>query len=83
MAVQQTHVVRLGDESYELFVSEARRCGVEPDVLADELLRVDLAPTDGDLEQALAGLAESAATKTAPIGLAEMQELASAGLECD
>jgi hypothetical protein len=58
MAVHQTRVVRLGDESYELLLSEARRRGVEPDVLADELLRADLAPAEGDLEQALAGLAE-------------------------
>jgi hypothetical protein len=51
--------VRLPAESYELLEREAKRRGVEPDALADELLRADLArPADGDLDTALARLAE-------------------------
>ena len=44
--------------SYELLLQEANRRSVEPDALADELLRTDLGVSAGDLEGALAGLAE-------------------------
>lgn len=53
-----THVIRLGDDAYELLVHEAHRRGVEPDALADELLRADLARPDSDVERALAALAD-------------------------
>ena len=51
--------VRLQAASYDLLEQEARRRGMEPDALAEELLRADLegAPSD-DLEAALAGLHE-------------------------
>jgi hypothetical protein len=50
--------VRLQQASYDLLLQEASRRGVEPDALADELVRADLGASAGDLESALAGLAE-------------------------
>jgi hypothetical protein len=50
--------VRLPQASYDLLLQEANRRGVEPDALADELVRADLTASAGDLESALAGLAE-------------------------
>lgn len=51
--------IRLTQTSYELLMREARRRGVEPDFLADELLRSDLSGGEsGDLDRALSGLAE-------------------------
>ncbi len=44
--------------SYDLLLQEASRRGVEPDALADELVRADLGAGAGDLESALAGLVE-------------------------
>jgi len=51
---------RLTRTSYDLLEQEARRRGTDPDALADELLRSDLAASAAprDLEAALAGLAE-------------------------
>lgn len=55
----RARTVRLTPDSYELLEQEARRRGTDPDALADELLRSDLAAAaPGDLEAALAGLAE-------------------------
>lgn len=51
--------VRLTPASYDLLEQEARRRGTQPDALAEELLRADLARAEaGDLETALVGLAE-------------------------
>jgi hypothetical protein len=50
--------IRLGEASYELLLREAKRRGVAPDALADELVQVDLGGAEGDLEPALTGLAE-------------------------
>ena len=50
--------VRLPQASYDLLLQEANRRGVEPDALADELVRADLRASAGDLKSALAGLAE-------------------------
>ena len=50
--------IRLPQASYDLLLQEASRRGVEPDALADELVRADLGASTGDLESALAGLAE-------------------------
>jgi hypothetical protein len=50
--------IRLPEASYELLLSEARRRGIEPDALADELLRADLGDKPGDLQGALTGLAD-------------------------
>lgn len=49
--------VRLPQASHDLLLQEASRRGVEPDALADELVRADLGASAGDLESALAGLA--------------------------
>ena len=47
--------VRLTRDSYELLEEEARRRGIDPDALADELLRGDLgARADEDLDAVLA-----------------------------
>lgn len=57
--VTRARTVRLTPASYDLLEQEARRRGTDPDALADELLRSDLAaPAPGDLETALAGLAK-------------------------
>lgn len=58
MAASVAHTIQLLEDSYELLVREARRRGVEPDALANELLRADLAAGEGDLESALAALAQ-------------------------
>ncbi len=52
------NTIQLAQDSYELLLRESRRRGVAPDALANELLRTDLAAAAGDLEVALAGLAE-------------------------
>lgn len=47
--------VHLAPDSYELLEEEARRRGIDPDALADELLRSDLASRAGeDLDAVLA-----------------------------
>lgn len=53
-------VIRLADDAYELLRREAERRGVDPDALAERLLRADLAATRGwdDLDQTLAVLAD-------------------------
>jgi len=58
MAASVVHTIQLPEDSYELLVREARRRGVEPDALANELLRADLAAAESDLESALAAIAE-------------------------
>ncbi len=50
--------IRLPQASYDLLLQEANRRGVEPDALADELVRTDLGASTGDLQSALVGLAE-------------------------
>jgi hypothetical protein len=50
--------VRLPQASYDLLLQEASRRGVEPNALADELVRAALGASTADLESALAGLAE-------------------------
>lgn len=50
--------IRLPQTSYDLLQQEASRRGVEPNVLADELLLSDLGASTGDMQDALAGLAE-------------------------
>jgi hypothetical protein len=53
------HTIRLQPDAYELLAREATRRGLEPDALADELLRTDLsAAPEADLEEVLAGLAD-------------------------
>ena len=49
--------IRLPEASYNQLAREAKRRGVEPDKLADELLRATLGGTASDRETALAGLA--------------------------
>jgi hypothetical protein len=51
--------VQLQPDSYDLLVKEATRRGVEPEALADELLRADLTSAGrADQEAALDALAE-------------------------
>jgi hypothetical protein len=50
--------IRLPQASYDLPLQEAGLRGVEPDALADELVRAALGASTGDLESALAGIAE-------------------------
>jgi len=51
--------VQLQQDAYDLLVKEAARRGVEPEALADELLRADLAAAERrDQEAALDALAE-------------------------
>jgi len=54
------HTIHLTESSYALLSTEARRRGLAPDALADELVRADLATTQGeqDLDATLQGLAE-------------------------
>lgn len=51
-------IVYLPEASYDLLLQEANRRGVAPDALADDLLHTRLKASTGDLQSALAGLAE-------------------------
>jgi hypothetical protein len=51
-------VIHVTPASYDRLAREAGRRGVAPDALADQLLAVELAPTEFDLERTLADLAE-------------------------
>jgi hypothetical protein len=54
-----TRTIHLPDSSYALLSAEAQRRGVDPDELADELVRADLAAHgEQDLETTLKSLAE-------------------------
>jgi len=58
-----TRTIHLPESSYALLSAEAQRRGLDPDALADELVRADLtAGSEQDLEAALKGLAEFRAT---------------------
>jgi hypothetical protein len=70
----QPRTVRLGETSYDLLLREAKRRGVEPDTLADELVRDDLSRPRGDIRAALAGLAEFRAKLPDIDGLALARE---------
>jgi hypothetical protein len=62
--------IHLSDASYNQLAREAKQRGVEPDELADELLRAELGAAASDLETALTRLAEFRA------GLPEIDGLA-------
>jgi hypothetical protein len=54
-----TRTIHLPESSYALLSAEAQRRGLDPDALADELVRADLATHDEqDLETTLKGLAD-------------------------
>jgi hypothetical protein len=54
-----TRTIHLTESSYALLSAEAQRRGLDPDALADELVRADLAAgSEQDLEAALMGLTE-------------------------
>lgn len=54
-----TRTIHLPESSYALLSAEAQRRGLDPDSLADELVRADLAAgNEQDLEAALKNLAE-------------------------
>lgn len=54
-----TRTIHLPESSYALLTAEAQRRGVEPDALADELVRADLAAhREPDLETTLKSLAD-------------------------
>jgi hypothetical protein len=54
-----TRTIHLPESSYALLSAEAQRRGLDPDALADELVRADLAAaSEQDLEAALTDLAE-------------------------
>jgi hypothetical protein len=54
-----TRTIHLPESSYALLSAEAQRRGVDPDALADELVRADLAAHgEQDLETTLKSLAE-------------------------
>jgi hypothetical protein len=54
-----TRTIHLPESSYALLTAEARRRGLDPDELADELVHSDLAaPSEQDLEATLGRLAE-------------------------
>lgn len=57
MAGSAAHTITLAEDAYALLAREAQRRGIDPDALAGELLRADLAPAQGELESALSGLA--------------------------
>ncbi len=49
--------MQLQQDTYDLLVREAARRGIEPEALADQLLRADLTAAGRDLEAALDALA--------------------------
>jgi hypothetical protein len=51
--------IKLPEDSYALLAAEAQRRGIEPDEVADELVRADLGTSGGgSLDAALEGLAQ-------------------------
>lgn len=52
---RRERIVHLPQASYDLLLQEANRRGVDPDALADELLRTHLGVSAGDLQSALTG----------------------------
>jgi hypothetical protein len=59
LLLMATRTIHLPESSYALLSAEAQRRGLDPDALADELLRTDLAMSDGqDLDATLQSLAE-------------------------
>ena len=49
--------IKLPEDSYALLAAEAQRRGIEPDAVADELVRADLGTSGaGGLDAALEGL---------------------------
>jgi hypothetical protein len=59
LLLMATRTIHLPESSYALLSAEAQRRGLDPDALADELLRTDLATSDGhDLDATLQSLAE-------------------------
>jgi len=72
--VSSERPLRLSAASYELLVREARRRGVEPDALADEIVRTNLSAASGDLASALSALAQFRATLPEIDGLALARE---------
>jgi hypothetical protein len=59
LLLMATRTIQLPESSYALLSAEAQRRGLDPDVLADELLRTDLAMGNGqDLDATLRSLAE-------------------------
>lgn len=58
-----TRTIHLPESSYALLTAEAQRRGLDPDALADELVRADLAAYgEQDLEATLKSLADFRAT---------------------
>jgi hypothetical protein len=53
----QNPSVHLTPRIYELLTKEAERRGVDPEVLVDELLQIELGSTDAEWDEALADLA--------------------------
>src|SRR5580700_8128244 len=59
LLLMATRTIHLPESSYALLSAEAQRRGLDPDELADELVRVDLSAYDEqDLEATLKSLAE-------------------------
>lgn len=59
LLLMATRTIHLPESSYALLSAEAQRRGLNPDALADELLRTDLATSVGeDLDATLQSLAE-------------------------
>jgi len=51
--------IKLPEDSYALLAAEAQRRGIEPDAVAEELVRADLGASGaGGLDAALEGLAQ-------------------------
>jgi hypothetical protein len=47
LLLMATRTIQLPESSYALLSAEAQRRGLDPDALADELLRTDLTTSDG------------------------------------
>lgn len=52
----KARTVHLSGETYDRLITEAERRGMPPDVLADELMKADLAPSDDQFDLVLADL---------------------------
>jgi len=67
--------IELQPDAYELVVREAKRRGLQPDELVDELVRMDLGqPGQGDLDAALDALAEFRADRPPSDAVALVRE---------
>jgi hypothetical protein len=70
----RSHTIELAPDAFDLVSREARRRGVSPDQVVEEIIRTDLATTDGNLVAALRRAADFRSTLPRLDGVALARE---------